>query len=129
VAVEAGIEVGSVGRLQNAGILTDSGAFTCPAANIMFYYSNIVPRRAVTRPIMSLGSFLLEAAKRIYNTMDGRRQFPKERVFQQLFHDAMSSGLPAHHTVLPEMNTSVVVNRKKVLGELDFYIHTLQWAL
>jgi hypothetical protein len=75
--------------------------------------------------------------KLIFNThcggvrpIGGRRQFPKEAVFQQLFHAAMSSLLPAYLTVLPEMNTSVVIDGGKVLGELDFYINeNLQWAL
>jgi hypothetical protein len=135
-SVEAGIEPGPVGRLQKAGVLTNNGAFTCPAASL-FYYSKIFPRCAKTRP-SSLEILVLEAAKSLSSarlvagcdTIDGRRQFPKEAVFQQIFHEAIAGQLPAHHTVLPEMNTCVVINGKRVLGELDFYINGgLEWAL
>ena len=63
----------------------------------------------------------------------GGYKSPKEAVYQQLFHEAMSSVLSIGYRIIPELGTKATIDGKVVSGELDFYIvkagNGRRWAL
>ena len=64
------------------------------------------------------------------NMKDGELRNPKEAVFQQLFHEAIASLLPVTYRIIPELDTSAVIDGNSVGGALDFYLNNgIKWAL
>ena len=60
----------------------------------------------------------------------GEMQTPKEAVYQQLFHKAISALLPTTYHIIPELGTEAVIDGKLKTGELDFYIRNgTKWGL
>jgi hypothetical protein len=125
--------------LQKAGILAENNRFTSPAAQ-RFYYSTLFPRATLsTEPPGSLEKLVIQAtstlsARRLrvsrQKNTNGEIQTPKEAVYQQLFHEAISAILPTSYRIIPELGTEALIGNKFKTGELDFYIKNgHKWAL
>jgi hypothetical protein len=128
-----------ISKLKRAGILLDNSRFVSPVA-ARFYYSSLFPRASLdTEPPNSLELLVVQAVSSFsarclrdacQTSAGGEKRTPKEAVFQQLFHEAISALLPASYRIIPELGTEALLDGKVVTGELDFYIrHGNKWAL
>jgi len=101
-------------KLQKAGILSNNNRFTSPAA-ARFYYSMLFPRASPsTEPPANLEKLVIQATStlssrrlRLARQRNARGEFqsPKEAVYQQLFHEAISASLPTTYRIIPELGT------------------------
>ena len=123
---------GSLAPLVRAGILDNTGNFSCLAAR-WYYNQRCFPRRAVAAPesldqlvIYTVGTM---SAKRLQDTLEDG--FPKEATFQHLFNEGMNMLLPLRNYLIPEFNTFALDSAgDPVHGELDFFINAeYRWCL
>ena len=128
-------------KVIKAGILDKTLRFASPIAE-RFYYRMIFPGRSQGKEPETLDELVTEAtrtlsATRLRNAREedpaGGYKSPKEAVYQQLFHEAMSSVLSIGYRIIPELGTKATIDGKVVSGELDFYIvkagNGRRWAL
>ena len=121
--------------LCKAGILREDLEFLSPVA-CQFYYCMVFPRASISQEAPpSLEELVVAAtkrlsARRLRTARQRKDQPPKEAVFQQLFHEALYTLLPATYNIIPELGTEAEIDSKTVTGELDFYIKNgKKWAL
>ena len=119
--------------------MLNNNRFTSPAA-ARFYYSKLFPRANLgSEPPESLEQLVLQAtstlsARRLrvarQKNANGEMQSPKEAVYQQLFHEAISALLDTTYRIIPELGTEAMIDGKLKTGALDFYIRNgNKWGL
>jgi hypothetical protein len=91
--------------------LTVGCEFSCPAA-ASFYYNVLFLRQAPgSSAPESINVLIINAVRKISALQlrgacdtdeNGQKIFPKEAVYQQLFHKAITAQLPIRHYVLPK---------------------------
>jgi hypothetical protein len=114
--------------LKVSGILDETLNFSSPIAS-WYFYNVLFPFRAPNdQKPKSIDSLVIETVKSLSSLLlkqscQNQNQFPKEAVFQHLFHEGLARNLPIQYSIIPEY-------AKNRTGVLDFFINgKLNWGI